>query len=131
MQVNFIRSSHSDRDFVAAANDDPQYRAHLSFARSVEQMRDGTAAIASHESVRKPHHEVLVSAVELGGVGCEMLMPAGADAQRTLLYLHGGAFTRGSLDIGRGNASLLAAASGVRVLAVGYRQAPEQLHRTD
>ena len=50
---------------------------------------------------------------------------AGADAEKAVIYIHGGAFVRGSLDLGRANAALLASATGVRVVAVGYRQAPE------
>ena len=38
MQLNFVRSSRSDRYFVAAANGNPHYLAHLSFARSVDQI---------------------------------------------------------------------------------------------
>jgi epsilon-lactone hydrolase len=125
MHLNFVRCPPGDRDFVADANRDPAYRGHLAGGSTVAELRAGTAAIAAHATIRKPHPAVSVTAGRLGGVPCETLVGPDADEGRTLLYLHGGAFTRGSLEIGRGNASLLAAASAVRVIAVAYRQAPE------
>ncbi len=125
MQVNFYPSTAAQREAVEAANREPGYQQQLRGASSVADMRAGTAAIAAHGAVRQPHPDVAVSPSTLGGVPCETLLAPGADTQRTLVYLHGGGFTRGSLTMARGNAAFLAQATGVRVVTVGYRQAPE------
>jgi len=68
---------------------------------------------------------VEVSAIEAGTVPCERLVAEGADLDRAVLYLHGGAYTRGSVRSHRSFCSRLSAAVGAPVLAVDYRLAPE------
>lgn len=68
---------------------------------------------------------VTVDPVEVAGRPAEWLRPT-ADAAGTVLYLHGGAYTTGSLDSHRTLATHLADASGCDVLHVAYRLAPEQ-----
>ncbi|HEY2257576.1 MAG TPA: alpha/beta hydrolase [Variovorax sp.] len=46
-------------------------------------------------------------------------------AQPMILFLHGGGYVRGSLALGRIDASELAELTGMPVFAVAYRQAPE------
>lgn len=125
MRIQFIRSTAADRDFVAAAIRAPQFRGHYDGDRTVAGMRAGTAALLALDGVRQPAPDVAVTPGRYGGVPCETLTAPGADAGATIVYLHGGGFTRGSLDVGRGNAAQLALASGARVVAIGYRQAPE------
>ena len=55
----------------------------------------------------------------------EWLKPQNAIENRVLLYLHGGAFTMGSLSEGRNLAALLALACRATTLSLDYRLAPE------
>lgn len=59
------------------------------------------------------------------GVPVTWVTTPGADADRVVLYLHGGGYVLGSRATHRSLASRLAAASGARVLLVEYRLAPE------
>jgi cation diffusion facilitator CzcD-associated flavoprotein CzcO/acetyl esterase/lipase len=62
---------------------------------------------------------------DLGGVRCDRIAGEGADEERAILFLHGGAYTAGSLRTHRGIASQLAVAAGVPVHLADYRLAPE------
>jgi monoterpene epsilon-lactone hydrolase len=68
--------------------------------------------------------DVTVTAVEIAGVPCERSVPANAGPV-TLLYLHGGAYTAGSLVSHRALVARLARAAGGPAVAVDYRLAPE------
>ncbi|NND85626.1 MAG: alpha/beta hydrolase [Acidimicrobiia bacterium] len=59
------------------------------------------------------------------GVPCERIIPATADPERCILYLHGGAYLLGSRRSHRGLAAHLAHATGVEALLADYRLAPE------
>ncbi len=63
--------------------------------------------------------------VALGGIPGLASVTPGADKGRTLLYLHGGAFVIGSAQAYRPLWSGLAAAAGIRAVAIDYRLAPE------
>lgn len=63
--------------------------------------------------------------VMVGNCAAEWLIPAGELSGSAILYLHGGAYVVGSADSHRGLASRIAVASGVRVLLLDYRLAPE------
>jgi monoterpene epsilon-lactone hydrolase len=63
--------------------------------------------------------------VDAGGVPCEWVLAPRVDAGRVVLYLHGGAYYRGSLHTHRDLCSRISRAAGVAVLNVGYRLAPE------
>jgi epsilon-lactone hydrolase len=63
--------------------------------------------------------------VDAGGVPAEWTMPAAADPDRVLLYLHGGGYSVGSIASHRKLVGHLAKAAGVRALSVEYRLAPE------
>ena len=67
---------------------------------------------------------VTVEGTAVAGVPCEWLIPEGPTTG-TLVYLHGGAYTAGSLDSHRALSARIAKATGSRVLAVDYRRAPE------
>jgi acetyl esterase/lipase len=62
------------------------------------------------------------------GVPCEWVTAPGAAADRAILYIHGGAYTVGSLATHRRHVANLSAAAGARVLNVDYRLAPEHPH---
>jgi acetyl esterase/lipase len=66
--------------------------------------------------------------VDAGGVAAERLTPAGAAADRAILYLHGGGFVQGSPRSIRHFAARLADAARVGALVPEYRLAPEHPH---
>ncbi|MBG9388050.1 alpha/beta hydrolase [Caenimonas aquaedulcis] len=66
-----------------------------------------------------------VEPVDAAGVPCQWVAAPGVRTDRAIVYLHGGGFQVGSLASHRELMAELSAASGVRVLGVGYRLAPE------
>jgi monoterpene epsilon-lactone hydrolase len=69
--------------------------------------------------------DVEVTSVIAGGVTAHWLDAPGVDAGRVLLFLHGGGFQFGSLLSDGELAARLGRASGMRVLFLEYRLAPE------
>ena len=69
--------------------------------------------------------DVSVTEVSAGGVRAHWLDAPGADPDRVLLFLHGGGFRFGSLRSDGELAARIGRASGMRVLFVEYRLAPE------
>lgn len=69
--------------------------------------------------------DVTVEEVDAGGVPCEWVSTPDAREDRTILYLHGGAYTICSPRTHRLLTSSLSRETGVRVLAADYRLAPE------
>ena len=65
------------------------------------------------------------TAVDAGGVPSEWVEVPGATGEATILYLHGGGYTIGSVRTHRALVARLAAASGARGLIVDYRLGPE------
>lgn len=63
--------------------------------------------------------------VDASGVPAEWVAAPGHDAQRAVLYLHGGGYAIGSINTHRRLAYDISAASGARVLVIDYRLAPE------
>jgi epsilon-lactone hydrolase len=125
MKVRFVQASDVDRDIVARATKDRSFQSNYHEAGSLSSMRSGALAVAGSGLVRQPSDAVRVTALEIAGVACERLSPPHAEGSRIILYLHGGGFVRGSLDLQRGNAGLIGELSGLEVIAIGYRQAPE------
>lgn len=66
--------------------------------------------------------------VDADGVPCLWASMPGTSAERTILYLHGGAYLLGSANGYRGFAAALSRAADARVLLVDYRLAPENPH---
>jgi len=71
---------------------------------------------------------VTVTSEALGGIKCDRIASEGVGQGRSVLFLHGGAYTAGSLRTHRGIAAQLAAAAGAPVYLVDYRLAPEHPH---
>lgn len=69
-----------------------------------------------------------VEPVIANGVPCEWVAVGDADADRTIVYFHGGAYTIGSVNTHRRIVANLSQATGARVLNVDYRLAPEHPH---
>jgi phosphinothricin tripeptide acetyl hydrolase len=61
----------------------------------------------------------------LDGVDVLITTPLSVDPERTIVYLHGGAFIIGSARIYRDQSARIAFASGAAVVSVDYRRAPE------
>jgi monoterpene epsilon-lactone hydrolase len=62
---------------------------------------------------------------DVAGIRGEWVSAPGADPGRTILYLHGGGYTIGSIESHREMVSRIARASQARALLVDYRLAPE------
>jgi len=87
---------------------------------TVAERRAAAESIAS-----QPPQGTTVDPVDAGGVPAEWVVAAGADTDRILLYLHGGAYQIGSPATHRRMVALLSGAASARVLSVDYRLAPE------
>ncbi|MDQ4491778.1 alpha/beta hydrolase [Sinomonas sp. ASV486] len=76
---------------------------------------------------RLPLHAVddAVAATPSGDVPVRIYTPTEADAHGVIVYFHGGAFFLGSLDTHDHVARALATETGLKVISVGYRRAPE------
>jgi acetyl esterase/lipase len=72
-----------------------------------------------------PPQGVRIEPVRAGGVPAEWTSAPGARADRALLYFHGGGYCLGSIATHRALVARIARESGLRVLSVGYRLAPE------
>jgi acetyl esterase/lipase len=70
---------------------------------------------------------VTAAPVDAGGVRAEWIR-AGEDGRGALVYFHGGGYVMGSIATHRLLLAALAAATGLPVLAVDYRLAPEHPH---
>jgi epsilon-lactone hydrolase len=69
--------------------------------------------------------DIKLTQVDIGGMRGEWSIAPGADASRTLLFLHGDGYCSGSIESHRRMASDAGRAAGVRTLAIAYRLAPE------
>jgi epsilon-lactone hydrolase len=69
--------------------------------------------------------DIVSEPVDAGGVSGEFISAPGVDASRCIYYLHGGGYVIGSVGSHRILTYDLSKASGVRVLSMEYRLAPE------
>ena len=69
--------------------------------------------------------EVQVEAITAGTVPGEWVSASATIPERVMLYLHGGAYVMGSCATHRRFAAALSRVTGLRVLVLGYRLAPE------
>src|SRR3954447_11279632 len=67
---------------------------------------------------------VTVTSEVLGGIRSDRIAGEQADENRAVLFLHGGAYTGGSLRTHRGIAAQFALAAGAQVHLLDYRLAP-------
>ncbi|WP_405902207.1 alpha/beta hydrolase [Streptomyces sp. NBC_00656] len=90
-------------------------------------MRAGDEANVPPLDERLPLHAVddVTARTAAGDVPVRIYTPAEADSYGVLVYFHGGAFFLGSLDTHDHVARSLAKETGLKVLSVGYRLAPE------
>lgn len=89
---------------------------------SLEERRNALEDLAA----RFPLPEgVAVEVEDAGGIAARRFVPAGGAADAVVLYFHGGAYAIGS-SLSHGELTArLAQASGVPVLSIDYRRAPE------
>jgi acetyl esterase len=99
-------------------------------APNVEQWRAQGEEHVPPLAERLPLLSVEDSVASFGGaqVPVRVYTSVESDAQKVLLYLHGGAFFSGSLETHDAVARSLAKATGYRVVSVGYRLAPEHAY---
>ncbi|MEO3788033.1 alpha/beta hydrolase [Actinocorallia sp. B10E7] len=90
-------------------------------------MRAGEEAQVPPAADRLPLHSVedLTARTSVGEVPLRVYTPVEADAYGVLVYFHGGAFFLGSLETHDHIARSLAKETGLKVVSVGYRLAPE------
>jgi monoterpene epsilon-lactone hydrolase len=62
---------------------------------------------------------------KIGDMKIEWVTPDGADANKVLLYFHGGGYATGSINTHRAQVSQIAKAAGIKALIIDYRLAPE------
>jgi monoterpene epsilon-lactone hydrolase len=113
--------SRAMQDLIDTFRD--QRKASASQAPPTLEERRATFAPAGR--IHPVPDDVLVTEVNAGGVPAHWLAAPGADADRVLLFLHGGGFELGSLRSDGELAARLGRASGMRVLFPEYRLAPE------
>lgn len=88
----------------------------------VETMRQNLEAMLAQVQLAP---EVQVEKVTVAGRPAEWVNTPGVARDRALLYLHGGGYVIGSCEAYRDLASRLSHATGLRVLVIEYRLAPE------
>ncbi|MFF3896490.1 alpha/beta hydrolase [Streptomyces sp. NPDC001812] len=90
-------------------------------------MRAGDEAHVASPEERLPLHAVedLTARTASGEVPVRIYTPAEADRHGVLVYFHGGAFFLGSLNTHDHVARSLAKETGLKVVSVGFRLAPE------
>ena len=90
-------------------------------------LRAGEEAMVPPLEERLPLHSVddLTAHTPVGDVPVRVYTPKDSAAYGLVIYLHGGAFFLGSLDTHDHVARSLARETGLKVVSVGYRRAPE------
>ena len=68
---------------------------------------------------------IKVEKIDIDGTQAEWIIPLGASHEKVILYLHGGGYVTGSIETYRMLCGLLASYTGVKVLLLEYRLAPE------
>ncbi|MBM4258690.1 MAG: alpha/beta hydrolase [Deltaproteobacteria bacterium] len=87
---------------------------------TLEQRRKGMEKVAF-----KVAEDVIIEQVKIGGCAAEWLRAPGTNAQRAILYLHGGGYVMGSPNTHRSLGGEVSRASQAAVLMLDYRLAPE------
>lgn len=96
-------------------------------SKSVEQIRQEMVEAAA----KLPSHtDVTVERVMIGPLSGEWIIPMESDPpdDKVILYFHGGGFISGTCEFYRDLAARIAKASGMKVLIIEYRLAPEYLY---
>lgn len=89
---------------------------------SVDEQR---AVMEASADMFPAESDVLVSEIDAGGVPADWITVDASEADRVVLYFHGGGYVMGSRNTHRGLAARIAQAARARVLLPDYRLAPE------
>ena len=73
----------------------------------------------------KPTFNLQCTALNADSISAEWIVPSAAFTDRVILYLHGGAYNRGSINSHRSLVANIANAAQARALVIDYRLAPE------
>jgi acetyl esterase/lipase len=108
----------------------PELEVVIGMLRSASPLAGGTllekrGRMELQATVTPPPADVSYEPVSADGVPAEWTAAPGARSDRALVYFHGGGYCLGSIATHRGLVARIARESGVRVLSVGYRLAPE------
>ena len=85
------------------------------------RLQDGLAALGA----RVGNNKTGSRDVQLSSCQAAWVFPLEGQVTKAILYLHGGAYTAGSLDYARGFGGMLAMETGRAAFCLGYRLAPE------
>ncbi len=113
------------REFVAAAIAEMHGASRLREPMSPQRLitaRDEFEQLGEFFGVRGA---ATLAAVDADGVQCEWLSLPDSNLDHVLFYVHGGAYTMGSIASSRGMLAALVGAAKVRGLGIEYRLAPE------
>jgi len=88
----------------------------------IEEVRAGMEALAG---ILPLPEDVRCEPVDAGGIPGEWVSALGADPDRVIYHLHGGAYCVGSIKTHREMVSRIARAAAARALIIEYRLAPE------
>ncbi|MBT4266429.1 MAG: alpha/beta hydrolase [Deltaproteobacteria bacterium] len=92
-------------------------------------LRFSTEYVADQNQKRHPiSPDIIIEQTVADGVSVEWQTVPGADEDRVLLYLHGGGWLLGSPNDRRLLTTALGRETGMRILSVDYRMAPEHPH---
>ncbi|WP_319824847.1 alpha/beta hydrolase [Thalassovita sp.] len=119
-----IPVTDGDRQTVRKMLEDTRFARSYRASGDIAALRAATARMIGNPFFRPQPEGVTVAAGTLGGVGGEWITPPDAK-EAALVFFHGGGYVRGSLDLGRANASEIALGTGCRVFMPAYAQAPE------
>ena len=103
----------------------PDYLRQRAASRTGLTVQERRAVVDTNALSFPTGDDIAVTVIDANGVPCEWQISPGADAQKCLLYFHGGGYVFGSPTSHRHLTSRLAQLSGVRCLSVDYRLAPE------
>lgn len=76
-------------------------------------------------AVDPPPADVVFTPFDIGPVPAEWSLAPDSDAQKVLLYFHGGGYCAGSIVSHRGMVGTIGKLAGIRTLAIAYRLSPE------
>lgn len=109
-----------------------EYRRLVEMIRAVRASQAADQSIAAQRGAMDAYGASVQSdpgttteAAEFGGVPCQVVRPAGVHPEPRVLFLHGGAYIKGSFVSHRPFVERLAVASGEAVVFADYRLAPE------
>ncbi len=95
---------------------------NITIKRRVNEHRKGLEQMSSGLELPK---DVKSDFVDANGVNVALFTPPDIENQRTILFLHGGAYIAGSIKTAQYHVVQISKVSKARVLIINYRLAPE------